>query len=83
MSPAGRRSTPWQLATGAVARLSGDPRWTETNPRWSPDGARVVFASNRAHYEGPAPESGTPDLDLWVIGADGRRPAPAHQRPGE
>jgi Tol biopolymer transport system component len=60
------------LASGAIARLSGDPRWTETNPRWSPDGGRVVFASNRAHYEGPAPESGTPDLDLWVIGADGQ-----------
>jgi Tol biopolymer transport system component len=52
-----------QLATGVVARLSGDPRWSETNPRWSPD---------RAHYDGPTPESGTPDLDLWVIGADGR-----------
>jgi TolB protein len=60
-----------QLASGAIARLSGDPRWTETNPRWSPDGTRVVFASNRAHYDGPAPDSGTPDLDLWVIGADG------------
>jgi TolB protein len=59
------------LATGAVARLSGDPRWSETNPRWSPDGGRVVFASNRAHYEGAPPESGTPDLDLWVVNADG------------
>ncbi len=59
------------LGTGAVARLSGDPRWTETNPRWSPDGTRLVFASNRAHYEGPTPESGTPDFDLWVVAADG------------
>ena len=59
------------LGTGAVARLSGDPRWTETNPRWSPDGTRLVFASNRAHYEGPTPESGTPDSDLWVVNADG------------
>ena len=59
------------LGTGAVARLSGDPRWTETNPRWSPDGTRLVFASNRAHYEGPTPEGGTPDFDLWVVGADG------------
>ena len=59
------------LATGAVARLSGDPRWTETNPRWSPDGTRLVFASNRAHYEGPTPEGGTPDVDLWVVDADG------------
>ncbi|MGE0125184.1 MAG: hypothetical protein AB7U25_19840 [Vicinamibacterales bacterium] len=59
------------LASGSVARLSGDPRWTETNPRWSPDGRRVVFASNRAHYEGAAPEGGTADLDLWVVNADG------------
>jgi Tol biopolymer transport system component len=60
-----------QLATGVVARLSGDPRWTETNPRWSPDGTRVVFASNRAHYEGTSPEGGTADLDLWIVNADG------------
>jgi Tol biopolymer transport system component len=59
------------LATGAVARLSGDPGWSETNPRWSPDGRQVVFASNRAHYDGAAPERGTPDLDLWLVNADG------------
>ena len=59
------------LASGAVARLSGDPRWTETNPRWSPDGRRVVFASNRAHYEGATPETGTADMDLWLVNSDG------------
>lgn len=59
------------MATGAVARLSGDPGWSETNPRWSPDGRQVVFASNRAHYEGASPERGTPDMDLWLVNADG------------
>ena len=60
-----------RLDTGAITRLTGDARWTETNPRWSPDGARVVFASNRAHYEGTPAEGGTPDLDLWLVNADG------------
>jgi TolB protein len=60
-----------ELATGRVRQLSGSPQWTEEKPRWSPDGARVVFASNRAHFEGPSPERGTPDLDLWTVNADG------------
>ncbi|MGE4086280.1 MAG: TolB family protein [Vicinamibacterales bacterium] len=59
------------LTTGTVARLSGEPGWSETNPRWSPDGRQVVFASNRAHYEGAAPERGTADMDLWLVNADG------------
>jgi Tol biopolymer transport system component len=54
-----------------ITRLSGDPSWTEGNPRWSPDGARIVFKSNRAHYEGPSPEGGTPDFDLYVMNGDG------------
>jgi len=59
------------LATGVVRPLSGGPGYSTTTPRWSPDGVRVVFSSNRAHYEGAAPETGTPDMDLWVVNADG------------
>ena len=75
-----RRRPAGDLHAGAGDRarwraLTGDPAFTATTPRWSPDGARVVFASNRAHYEGAAPETGTPDIDLWVVDADGSRPA--------
>lgn len=59
------------LPTGRVTQVSGNPGWTEGDPRWSPDGARIVFASNRAHYEGASPEQGTPDMDLWLMNADG------------
>ena len=59
------------LATGTVAALSGGAAFSTTTPRWSPDGSRVVFSSNRAHYDGPSPDSGTPDMDLWIVNADG------------
>ncbi len=60
------------LATGTVAALSGGRSFTATTPRWSPDGSRVAFSSNRAHYDGASPDTGTPDMDLWVVNADGR-----------
>jgi Tol biopolymer transport system component len=59
------------LATGTVAALSGGAEFSSATPRWSPDGARVVFSSNRAHYEGVSRDTGTPDLDLWIVNADG------------
>lgn len=59
------------LADGVVRPLSGGRAFTATTPRWSPDGARVLFSSNRAHYEGDSPEPGSPDMDLWVVNADG------------
>lgn len=59
------------LVRGAVTRLTGDGTATEQTPRWSPDGRQVVFASNRAHYSSTARESGTPDLDIWIVNADG------------
>lgn len=59
------------LARGQVGRLTGAPGFSERTPRWSPDGGRVVFASNRAHYTGTPRDTGTPDLDLWVVNADG------------
>ncbi|MEP7118648.1 MAG: hypothetical protein ABI880_13745 [Acidobacteriota bacterium] len=59
------------LDTGSVTTLAGDPGFTSSTPRWSPDGRRVAFSSNRAHYDGATPETGTADMDIWVIDATG------------
>ncbi len=59
------------LATGEVRRLTSNTNYRDENPRWSPDGSQIAFASNRAHYEGTSPEPGEPDFDLYVMNADG------------
>src|SRR5947209_1451324 len=43
-------------------RLTNDPK-SDQFPRWSPDGTKIVFSSNRA------PE--TTGFDLWWMNADG------------
>lgn len=60
------------LAHGRAARLTGAAEYRDQTPRWSPDGRRVLFSSNRAHDVGAAPDRGTPDFDLWSVDADGR-----------
>jgi Tol biopolymer transport system component len=59
------------LATGQVRPLTTDDRYRDENPRWSPDGTRIAFKSNRAHYEGNKPETGNADYDLYTMNADG------------
>src|SRR5687768_16526514 len=59
------------LAAGRITRLTSNISFRDEGPRWPPDGTRSSFVSNRAHYEGPNPEQGTPDLDLYVMGANG------------
>jgi TolB protein len=59
------------LASGRVTRLTDNPSYRDEGPRWSPDGSRISFVSNRAHYEGPSPEQGTPDMDVYVMDANG------------
>jgi Tol biopolymer transport system component len=59
------------LATGRVKAITSDNNWRDESPRWSPDGTRILFKSNRAHYTGPAPETGDPDWDLYLMNADG------------
>ncbi len=49
------------LATGAVAPLGTGGEWDDEQPRWSPDGRRVAFKSNR-----------NGSYNLYVMDADGR-----------
>lgn len=59
-----------ELADGRVTQLTTGADWRDESPRWSPDGQWIAFASNRAHY-GPQAEPGSPDLDIYVMRADG------------
>ena len=58
------------VATGSVRQVTHGAEWRDESPRWSPDGRRIAFTSNRAHY-GPQAEAGTPDVDVFVMNADG------------
>lgn len=65
----GLRLTP--IAGGAQVQLS-DGKATDRNPLWSPDGAFLVFVSDR--------DGG--DLELYRIGADGQGRQRLTERPG-
>lgn len=48
------------LATGAIAPLGTGGEWDDEQPRWSPDGRRVAFKSNRGG-----------SYNLYLMNADG------------
>jgi len=49
-----------ELRSGTVRQLTHDASYTDTYPRWSPDGRRIAFASSRAG-----------EFDLYLMNADG------------
>ena len=57
MSPNGRHQV----------NLTNDPSAPQWSPKWSADGRRIVFTSNRATAADPAPG----DLEIFVMDADG------------
>jgi len=61
-NPSGRvRLYTIDLASGAVTALGTGGDWDDEQPRWSPDGRRVAFKSNRGG-----------SYNLYVMDADGR-----------
>lgn len=64
-NPQGRtRIYTLNLATGAIAALTRGRDHRDESPRWSPDGTRIAFKSNR----------GGNQYDLYVMNADGSSP---------
>jgi Tol biopolymer transport system component len=58
MQPDG--SQPTQLTTGSDAN--------DIHPSWSPDGSKIIFASDRGLADGK------PNYDIWIMNADGSNP---------
>ncbi|MFN0086494.1 MAG: prolyl oligopeptidase family serine peptidase [Blastocatellia bacterium] len=67
-----KRSHLWvvDVKTGAARQITSGDDWNDTDPQWSPDGARVAFVSDRT---GKAFEQSR-NTDVWVIAADGGAP---------
>lgn len=57
-------------ATGAARQITSGDDWNDTDPKWSPDGARIAFVSDRSGKE--YDESKT--SDVWTIPATGGEP---------
>lgn len=58
------------LPAGRITQLTHGDDVRDETPRWSPDGRRILFTSNRAYY-GDSPAAGEPVFDLYVMDADG------------
>jgi dipeptidyl aminopeptidase/acylaminoacyl peptidase len=64
-----KRSHLWvvELATGQDQQITSGDDWNDTDPQWSPDGARIAFVSDRTGQE----YEGSQNTDVWVIAASG------------
>jgi dipeptidyl aminopeptidase/acylaminoacyl peptidase len=67
-----RKSHLWiiEVATGRATQLTSGDGWNDSSPRWSPDGSRLAFVSNRTGKEA----DGDGNSDVWVIPAAGGDP---------
>src|SRR5450755_401515 len=64
-----KRSHLWVVdaASGQDQQITSGDDWNDTDPQWSPDGARIAFVSDRTGQE----YDGGHNKDVWVIPAAG------------
>ena len=64
-----KRSHLWIIdaGSGEDKQITSGEEWNDTDPHWSPDGARIAFVSDRTGRE----FDGGHDKDVWVIPAAG------------
>src|SRR5262249_3786259 len=64
-----RRAHLWvvDIKSGASKQITEGADWNDSDPRWSPDGTRIAFVSNRTGKEFEDNRKN----DVWVVSAEG------------
>ncbi|MCA1636014.1 MAG: S9 family peptidase [Acidobacteria bacterium] len=64
-----KRSHLWvvDVGTGGARQITSGEDWNDSDPRWSPDGTRLAFVSDRTGHAFDESRN----TDVWVMNADG------------
>ncbi len=79
------RSRVWRMTTNGDGKATELPAADEVNdstPRWSADGKRLLFLSDRALPEAK-PDSGIASTQVWSVANEGDVPAPLTRSAGD
>lgn len=79
------RSRIWRMAAkgnGKATELPAADEANDSTPRWSADGKRLLFLSDRALREA-RPDSGIASTQVWSVAGEGDAPEPLTRSAGE